>query len=173
VAIRCTAQPNFFRNVSALLDYPLFFRGNKKHVRQYVGLTKTPEFTALESILTEDAQVASIKNGIYLEIDIEGWEYRILDGINSYSDRLVGLAIELHDVDLHMDKLEQFFARFPLKLVHVHANNYSPTNTNGIPLAIECTFTSAPVHGVVEAKLPHPLDMPNKTKREEYRISFN
>lgn len=159
------------RSLSALLDYPIFFSGKNKHTSQYVGLS-TAGYTTLTAIIEEATKITNIDNGIFVKIDIEGWEYRLLDEVIAIADKMTGLAIELHDVDLHIDKLEKFIEKFPLKLVHLHVNNYSPINSNGIPLAIECTFTSSPIPEKVEMRLPHPLDMPNKRNREEYKVSF-
>jgi hypothetical protein len=158
------------RSLSALLDYPIFFSGKNRHTQKYVGLT-SPGYTTLTAIIAEATKATDVDNGIFVKIDIEGWEYRLLDEVIAIADKMTGLAIELHDVDLHLDKLEKFIERFPLKLAHLHVNNYSPTNANGTPLAIECTFTSSPTSEKFE-RLPHPLDMPNKRNREEYTVTF-
>jgi hypothetical protein len=159
------------RSLSALLDYPIFFSGRNKHIPKYVGL-RTAGYTTLTAVIEEVTKATDVDNGIFLKIDIEGWEYRLLDEVVAIADKVTGLAIELHDVDLHLDKLEKFIEAFPLKLVHLHVNNYSPINANSIPLAIECTFTSSPASERTETKLPHPLDMPNKRNREEYMTAF-
>lgn len=161
------------RSFGALLDYPLFFSGSRHHYPNYVGLEGTSGFTTLTAVLNEVRQRTGIESGIFMKIDIEGWEYRILEELITHGHRFTGLAIELHDVDIHLERLEQFIRRFPLKLVHVHANNYSPITKQGIPLAIECTFSaSEPATAPETAALPHLLDMPNKRKRPEIALSF-
>ncbi len=161
------------RSFHALLDYPIFFRGKRHHYRRYVGLDGVRGFTTLSSVLAEVKQQSGIESGIFMKIDIEGWEYRIFEELIEHGHRFTGLAIELHDVDIHLDKLERFIQRFPLKLIHVHANNYSPINGAGIPLAIECTFSaSEPAIAAETVALPHPLDMPNKRNRAEVALSF-
>ena len=72
-----------------------------------------------------------------------------------------------------MSALERFISRFPLKLVHVHANNHALINGSRTPLVIECTFSaSQPTGEPGTATLPHPLDMPNKRNRAEIAIRF-
>ncbi len=161
------------RSFRALVDYPIFFSGNRRHNRRYIGLDGVPGFTTLSSVMAEVKQQSGIESDIFMKIDIEGWEYRIFEELIEHGHRFTGLAIELHDVDIHLDKLESFIQRFPLKLIHVHANNYSPINGAGIPLAIECTFSASEPSGGHEAvALPHPLDMPNKRNRAEVALSF-
>ena len=46
-----------------------------------------------------------INNDLLIKIDIEGSEYRTLDCIVRNQDKIIGLIIEFHDVDLHMEKL--------------------------------------------------------------------
>ena len=47
-------------------------------------------------------------NKIFLKIDIEGSEYRILDDLIRYQDLIKGLVIEFHNIDLHMEKILNF-----------------------------------------------------------------
>jgi hypothetical protein len=48
----------------------------------------------------------------------------MLDELIDNASLITGLAIEFHDVDLHMDRLQDFVSRFPLRLVHTHCNNF-------------------------------------------------
>ena len=101
------------------------------------------------------------------------YEYRILDELIEHGGRFSALAIEFHDIDIHLAALERFISRFPLKLVHVHANNHALINGSRTPLVIECTFSaSQPTGEPGTATLPHPLDMPNKRNRAEIAIRF-
>lgn len=159
------------RSFSALLDYQIFFKGKNKHTPKFVGLS-TAGYKTFTSIVEEVTESTGIDNDIFLKIDIEGWEYRLLDEVIAVADKMTGLAIEFHDVDLHLDRIEKFIERFPLKLVHLHVNNYSPTNANDIPLTVECTFTKSQTSERIEVILPHPLDMPNRRNREEYTVIF-
>ncbi len=162
-----------YRSCSALLDYPVFFSGRRHHYQRYIGLDGVNGYTRLAAVLDEVRQQSGVENDIFLKIDIEGWEYRIFDELIKNGHRFTGLAIELHDVDLHLDKLAQFIRDFPLTLVHVHANNYAPITGAGIPLAIECSFSaSAPAGGPKTVRLPHPLDQANKRNRAEVALSF-
>ena len=152
-------------------NYIKFFQGNKFHCKKLVGIDLPPNYISLATILNK------LKNEgfshVYLKIDIEGWEYRLLRDLIVNSEIIEGLVIEFHDLDLHLDKIEDFIKNFPLALVHVHCNNYSPLNSNNIPIAIECTFSSEVTSSKLVTNLPNTLDMPNNPLIEEYTISFS
>ena len=107
-----------------------------------------------------------------LKIDIEGSEYRILDGIIANHKKLSGLVIEFHDCDINLSKIERFIENFDLKLVHIHANNHGLVDLDKkIPLALELTFSKY-CELNDQLNLPHPLDMRNGNNREEINIEF-
>jgi hypothetical protein len=160
-------------SVQSLFDYPRFFSGDRRHFRTYVGLDGVAGYVPFSGVMRTLDETLRGERGVFVKIDIEGSEYRILDELLEYAGRFSGLAIEFHDVDIHMAALERFVNRLPLKLVHVHANNHAIVNGQRTPLVIECTFTASDSHGAQgSVVLPHPLDMPNKRNRPEIALSF-
>ncbi|MEY4651823.1 MAG: hypothetical protein RI884_404 [Pseudomonadota bacterium] len=155
---------------SLCLSYFRFFREDRRHIRKLVGVDAPPGFVSLASIL-KDLPTPENRR-IFLKVDIEGWEYRILEDLLTYSGQIEGLAIEFHDVDIHLDRIAHFIKKFPLKLIHVHGNNTGFVSKDGTPHVIECTFTSRTVGACIETDLPHPLDMPCNKDRPELKISF-
>ena len=154
-------------------DFYWFFRGQgRRHEKKFVGLDAGEENISLASILAE--HVPPEVGNIFFKIDIEGSEYRILDELVAAADRVEGLAIEFHDVDLHLDRIARFLERFPLNLVHVHVNNYGFVLADGIPTVIECSFSRRDVSAPgPDVSLPHPLDMPNRKAVPETEIAFH
>jgi len=152
------------------VSYYRFFRDDRRHIRKLVGIDAPPGFISLASILK--GLPNSENTRVFLKVDIEGWEYRILEDLIAYSAQIEGLAIEFHDVDIHLDRIIQFIKKFPLSLVHVHGNNTAFVSNHGTPHVIECTFTSRPAGAVIKADLPHPLDMPCDKNRPELKINF-
>ncbi len=79
---------------------------------------------------------------IFLKIDIEGWEYRVLDELAQNADRFSGMAIEFHDTDLHGERIDAFIDAISGEhaLIHFHPNNYAATDQDGNSIVFELTF---------------------------------
>ena len=116
--------------------------------------------------------LSKINSNFFLKIDIEGSEYRILDDLINNSKSIVGIAIEFHDVDLHLEKISNFIEKIDLDLVHIHANNYSKPNIQGIPTAIELTFARNPIKIGTNLNLPHKLDQKNDPNSKNIDLYF-
>jgi len=167
---------NFLRNrnfsiikkIKKIIPYKNFFNGENIHFKKFIGINNNKEgFYTLSSVL-DDLKFKAI----FLKIDIEGSEYRILDSIISNHQKLSGLVIEFHDCDINLSKIEWFIKNFNLKLVHIHANNHGLYDLDKkIPLVLELTFSQ-----YCELKdqldLPHPLDMRNDNNRAEINLEF-
>ena len=106
-------------------------------------------------------------------MDIEGSEYRCLDDLIKYKDRISGIVIEFHDIDLHIDKIKEFISKFDLKIVHIHINNWTLVGKNDLPLIIEVTFSSNSKTQSYFANHPHALDSLNNTYLPNFVVSFN
>ena len=151
-------------------EYSKFFRDDRRHEEKLVGLSNEPGYISLSAVVEQAKQENRSK--IFFKIDVEGWEYRLLDQLIDNANLITGLAIELHDVDLHLERLRDFVARFPLSLVHTHCNNFVVIGDKGTPLSIECTFTASKVGKELVSTLPGDLDMPNNKDKEDYQLTF-
>lgn len=158
------------RRWTILRDYTRFFRGDVRHHQVLVGLDQPPEYMALEGILA--AYVAKPGAKAFLKIDIEGWEYRMLDTLVKYSSSISGMAIEFHDFDLHQDRIKDFVTQFGLTICHIHCNNCAPLADDGQPLVVEISFTERPADAADAPVLPNALDMPNQRREADYAIVF-
>ena len=106
-------------------------------------------------------------------MDIEGSEYRCLNDLINFQDKLSGAIIEFHDVDLNINLILAFIKNFNLTIAHVHANNCAPIKKNGIPLVIEITFSKYGNFENSTPALPHLFDACNDPSEEEIKINFN
>ncbi|MDB9807365.1 hypothetical protein OAC03_05820 [Amylibacter sp.] len=148
------------------ISYRKFFKGKHKHVKKFVGLNSLSEThcTFVDVLNETDSQ------NIFLKIDIEGSEYRFLDDIIANEKRISGMVLELHDCDIHLERIQNFIKKLSLKLVHVHANNYAPIRaSDGLPLVLELSF-SKNCEKFCMPSLPHKLDMPNSKKSAEIQL---
>jgi len=112
-------------------------------------------------------------NKIFLKIDIERDEYRLLDDILKYSDKINGLVIEFHDFDLNLEKIENFVKKFKCNLVHIHPNNSGPIGQNGIPTIIEFSFAKNPKVFGERKNIIHELDQPNVKNKKDIDLKFD
>ena len=66
----------------------------------------------------------------------------------------------------------EFIENFDIELAHVHANNFAPVNSDGIPLVLELTFSRHVSANKTTSTFPHFLDMPNCISLPEIGIGF-
>ena len=145
-------------NAFKLIDCWLFFRGPRRFHKKAVGLHPLHGGQTLADVIKESKPPPPM----FLKVDVEGSEYRMLDDLAAHADEICGLVVEFHDVDLHRDRIENFIKRFGLDLVHVHPNNAGGTDSSGNPMIMEMTFARNPRPVSEAVSIPHPLDRPNK-----------
>ena len=167
--IRVDKPMNIINKFNILLSYIFFFKDEKKHIHTMIGYDNAKSksiSTIFKKYVGEDFKK------VFLKVDIEGWEYRILDDLIYYADYISGLVIEFHDLDIHNKKVIDFINKFPLNLCHSHANNYAGIDDKNIPIVIELSFTESDITESFNLNFPHPLDMPNDKYSDEYKINF-
>ena len=111
-------------------------------------------------------------DNIFLKIDIEGSEYRILEEIIKNQNKINGIVIEFHDFDYHKNTIQDFCSKLNLDLIHIHPNNSAPKDNFGDPTVIELTFERNPIIIGDEPTLPHELDMRNNPLDEDIELFF-
>ena len=151
--------------------YSFFKKKNNNFINKFVGLdgvNKSRGHLSLLNILNKNHE----KN-LFLKIDIEGSEYRILSTLLSMQKNISGLVLEVHDSDLHLEIINNFIKNLNLKLVHIHANNFCGIRTdNNIPTVLELTF-SRYSELLDHAILPHDLDMPNDKEVNDIELTLD
>ena len=111
-------------------------------------------------------------NNLFFKIDIEGSEYRILDELITIKNKITGLVIEFHDVDLHLSKIESFINNIELKLIHIHPNNFGGLDKFGNPTLLELTFEKEPIIINEINTLPNKFDMKNDPDADDVNLLF-
>lgn len=168
-------RPDTLRGAKTWLDYRGFFRGDVKHFRQRVWRDRNRNSVTVTDALGR----VSSRVPIFLKIDIEGSEYRIMDDVVANARAIGGLAIEFHDLDVYPERFNEAVAalRQHFHVVHVHANNYADLSSFGFPGAIELTFLNKALVAqdpVISAqRYPVPgLDQPNDPATPDYEFHF-
>ena len=145
-----------------------FLKKNVKHFNNAIGLGPN-------LINFEDTVNKFEKFPIFLKIDIEGSEYRILDEILKNQNKFCGLVIEFHNADLNKKIIIEFIKNLKMNLVHIHGNNVgnkSFLDKNGNPTLIEMTFSTSNKSADNTLEIPHPLDQPANPDFEEIKLFF-
>ena len=100
----------------------------------------------------------SNKENVFLKIDIDGSEYRILKDILEFKNRLVGLVIEFHDYDLNKAIIKDFVDNVGLEIIHVNVNEMGGVSIENYPLVVELTFSKEPIKENIDKEI---LKKPN------------
>ena len=156
------------KNLNLARSYKEFFSGNIVHFRQAVGLGNN-------LIKLDEVFVRMNISPVFLKIDIEGSEYRILDDIIRLQNNICGLVVEFHDVDLNRNKILDFINKLSLNLVHIHGQNpggKSYLDINGDPTQIELSFSNSTNFINKTVEIPHHLDQPSDPRFDEVKLIF-
>ena len=156
------------------LYYLRFFSGNVKHYQQRIHNRKD---LVLDATI-EEVFARTNSEKLFIKMDIEGSEYRVIGDLLNYSSRILGMVIEFHDTD----PLRETFVSCVKKLLkkyeiaHIHGNNFGPISIDNVPESMEITFIRKEfvLYSGRRAKLPIPdVDRPNTLTNPDFCILFN
>ena len=113
-----------------------------------------------------------------LKIDIDGSEYKIIDEILQYSNRIEMLIFEFHFIDdkefLFLDSVKKLKDHF--EIIHIHGNNHFSKLDTGLPIILEITLLNkkyAPKNVEYVSNFPiKDLDYPNNPYKDDLIFNF-
>lgn len=158
-----------------VIDYCRFFDAKRnRHVRKAIGYSGPNALNLSDAIA-----VATLSGPLMLKMDIEGWEYRILEQLVDLREEFVGFTIEFHDIDLHEQRIADFVDAVSdcFVLIHFHANSHTTIGPDGLALVVELTFMARRLLRPDEELTIHDLpiagfDAPNIPGQKEAVVSF-
>ena len=118
-------------------------------------------------------------NNILLKVDIEGFEYEIIEQIVDSSHKILSLITEFHEVDkyedIFEDKIKLLKSKF--EIIHIHGNNNTGTQKINLPKTLEITFVNKKNYKDhnKEFRYDFPvkeIDFPNNLNFEDIQFSF-
>jgi hypothetical protein len=162
-------------------QFPKFFDGTRNKFFQLgVSNEKKSHFIRFNDVI-QNLRTEPGPNSIFLKIDIEFSEYRIMEDVFHYSDKICGMVIEFHELDVVWEQFSRIMeaAKKDFVLTHVHANNYGDfIPGTKIPVALEVTFVNK---NIIKEKLQlsalrYPLsglDYPNDPSKADLPLCFD
>ena len=156
----------------------------KENVRFYekgISNEKTSRFVTFAEAFQSMSSDPIPENSVFVKMDIEQSEFRVLPDLLKFDRYINGLAIEFHDLDIFwtkfVDLTEELKARF--EITHIHGNNWSGLIPNtGVPAVLEITLLKKslireerPDRETVTYPIPE-LDYPNKSSEKDYPLVF-
>ena len=169
-------KPKKIYKMFQYIDFIIFFKINKKNKFYLNKIGNCEDCLSLNKIIKDSF---NNEDKLFLKVDIEGYEYDILEDIILNKDKIQGLVIEFHEVTKNLNKIIDFINKLntELYLVHIHANNYTVKRLNEFPEAIELTFSKKTLHTISKSNdKQYPLkglDYPNSKRSPDVKISFN
>lgn len=157
---------NMVEEILLFRTYKKFFNNDIKHFNYKIGPGKND--VTLDNIIKN----SNLIDPVFIKIDIEGSEYRILDELIKFQNTITGIVIEFHDFDLHIDNIIKFIENLNLELVHIHPQNPAPVNKENIPTQIEITFAKNPKKISNLVNFPHELDQPSNPSFQDIELVF-
>jgi FkbM family methyltransferase len=151
-----------------------FTMKNHKHFQERIY--NRAEYKSDATIDTVFAR-AGHSSHIFLKIDIEGAEYRVVRQVLKFADRIDMMVIEFHDTEplrrIFTDYVNSILCSF--NIIHIHGNNYGGIARDGLPEVLEITFLNKrfPTETFCRDKLPLTgLDFPNNPSMLDYTIAW-
>jgi hypothetical protein len=172
----------FRRYAKIYSDFSSFFnQGNVRFFPYGISNEKGQRFVTLADAFQAVPRENLAENSIFIKMDIELSEFRVIPDLLKFVDYINGMVIEFHELDLlwpvfeeQMDTLKRHF-----ELTHVHGNNYGgliPNSTT--PKVLEVTFLKKSLvreHSRTCKPVSYPLpelDQPNDPSEKDYPLCF-
>jgi hypothetical protein len=163
------------------LQFPKFFDGEKhKFFQLGISNEQKDHFIRFDEVI-QNLRSKPAPYSIFLKIDIEFSEYRIMDDVFRYSDRICGMVIEFHELDVVWEQFSRIMqaAKQDFLVTHVHGNNYGDfIPGTQIPVALEVTFLNKNIikENLQLSSLQYPLpglDYPNDPSKADLPLNFD
>lgn len=155
-------------------DFKVFFKANQ-FFSYGIDARTHGQFKKLDDILEE---YLGPYHDIFLKIDIEGYEFAILNDVLRNKNRFHALAIEIHGIHDEGLNFDGFIGQLQEEyyIYHVHANNYgSLEKKGGMPEVIEISCIRKDLVGtsVFYPDLSHlpieGVDFPNNLQSADFK----
>jgi hypothetical protein len=174
---RCIAllRGSAFAGAFTWIDYLQFFRAGNIHFKQRIWYDRQNNSATINDAFAR----LPVNASVFVKMDIEGSEYRVLDDLLRHAGNVTAMAIEFHDIDIMSDRFNSLIGKIKQEfhIVHIHGNNMGGTTPFHFPNAPEITFLhkrffeSEPAASTLKYPVPG-LDGPNHPRLPEFAFEF-
>jgi hypothetical protein len=121
-----------FRSLSEVFNY-LYFKNKSTLIKKYLNT----DFN-ISSLLNK---FSCKKNSVFLKLDIEGFEFELLDNIILNKQYFTGVCIEFHNLEIfeNYSKLNSFVKALEFQILNISVNEVC-LNKDGFPSVLEISF---------------------------------
>jgi hypothetical protein len=176
-----TAAGVYLAQLRSRNEFKKFFNENDRHyyVPKFIDQYDNEKYVSFNTLF--DTLPRTDDLSMFLKMDIEGGEYRCLRDMTPYLDKLNGMAVEFHFLDICDNRFMEIMQIFSEKfyIAHMHGCNFGDLiyKTN-IPQVLEITFINKKmVTGeIMPSKKKYPvekLDYPNNPGEKDYALTFD
>jgi len=163
-------------------DFSLFFSGrNVRFFSRGVSNSAGTKYFTIDEVFQMLPSDQLVENSIFVKMDIERSEFRVLPGLLKFEKYINGLVIEFHDLDIlwpnFVKLMNQLAANF--EITHLHGNNHCELIPDSrTPKLLEITFLRRSLIQDNELQpkavvYPIPgLDQPNDNLKDDYPLYF-
>ena len=155
-----------------------YFKKNRKRyfIPKFVGIEDDTMHISFETIF--ERLTNPPKLSVFVKMDIEGDEYKILPRMVPFFDKINGMIIEFHGLN-HPEGFEKILTQLTsnFHIGHIHANNcFEICYESGLPKVLEITLINKNLVSNTELsnkKYPiEGLDFPNRKAKEDIEFDF-
>lgn len=169
-------------SIKTYLGFSFFFA--KRDVRfcsKGISSERSQSFVTLSEAFQMISRQPLPENSVFIKMDIEGSEYRVIPPLRTFEEYINGMVIEFHDLDIRWTDFLELMTEVKVnfEITHIHGNNFGGLIPNSSsPKILEITFLKRSLiqeeHSDCEtAVYPIPdLDRPNNPSEKDYPLFF-
>lgn len=156
-------------------------KSNVHFYQKGISNEKNGDFVTLSDIFKMLPCQGLGSNSVFIKMDIEQSEYRVLPELWNFKEYINGIVVEFHDLDILWNNFIEIVEslRPYYEITHIHGNNHSSLIPgSNVPKALEVTFVrknliSELIPDREDITYPIPgLDHPNTPLAMDYPLVF-
>ena len=168
-----SSPKNILKKTQHIFKYVQINKERFIHIKKKVALKNNDNVIDIENIFSNLKS-----NNIILKIDIENYEYKVLENIMKYKDIIKMIIIEFHELDNRRNEFLSLMLNIQkhFYIIHLHGNNISGYCKDKLPKTLEITFANKNIKSLnLKESISYPiknLDFPNHPYMDDISISF-